>query len=70
MLAGWGLFNLVEGIIDHHILHLHHAVEGANHLVWDLGFLASGVVLVGIGYFLGSSRRSEMFLSRSAAPVR
>jgi uncharacterized membrane protein len=47
---GWGLFNLVEGVINHHILHIHHVVEGPNHLPWDLAFLLSGVVLVGIGW--------------------
>jgi uncharacterized membrane protein len=46
---GWGLFNLVEGVIDHHVLHVHHVVEGPGHLAWDLGFLASGVVLASIG---------------------
>jgi len=46
---GWGLFNFVEGIIDHHILHIHHVTETADHLVWDLAFLASGLVLIGIG---------------------
>jgi uncharacterized membrane protein len=49
---GWGLFNLVEGVIDHHILHIHHVVEGAGHIWWDLAFLASGVVLAGIGLTL------------------
>ena len=49
---GWGLFNLVEGIIDHHILHIHHVTETENHLVWDLAFLASGVVLIAIGLAL------------------
>src|SRR5690349_21250463 len=29
---GWGLFNLVEGVIDHHLLHIHHVTEGPNHL--------------------------------------
>ena len=24
VLAGWGIFNLIEGIIDHHLLELHH----------------------------------------------
>ncbi|MDQ3208027.1 MAG: DUF2243 domain-containing protein, partial [Gemmatimonadota bacterium] len=24
LLLGWGLFNLIEGIIDHHLLGLHH----------------------------------------------
>lgn len=49
MLLGWGLFNLVEGLINHHVLHLHHVVEGANHLMWDLAFLASGVLLIAVG---------------------
>lgn len=49
---GWGVFNLVEGIIDHHILHLHHVTEAENHLVWDLAFLASGLVLLLLGSLL------------------
>jgi uncharacterized membrane protein len=49
---GWGLFNLVEGIIDHHILHIHHVTETENHLTWDLTFLASGVLLIAIGWSL------------------
>jgi uncharacterized membrane protein len=47
---GWGLFNLVEGIIDHHILHIHHVTETDNHLIWDVTFLASGVLLICIGW--------------------
>lgn len=31
MLAGWGLFNLVEGLVDHEILGLHHVREGSGH---------------------------------------
>lgn len=27
MLFGWGMFNLVEGIINHHILHLHMSLR-------------------------------------------
>jgi uncharacterized membrane protein len=49
---GWGLFNLVEGIIDHHILHIHHVTETSSHLVWDLTFLGSGVVLILVGWWL------------------
>lgn len=49
---GWGLFNLVEGVIDHHILHLHHVTEGEGHLIWDVAFLASGVVLAVAGWLL------------------
>ena len=47
MLVGWGLFNLVEGIVDHHILTIHHVREGAGHqTAWDLAFLAFGALLV------------------------
>ncbi|GLY26606.1 DUF2243 domain-containing protein [Micromonospora sp. NBRC 101691] len=51
-LVGWGLFNLVEGIVDHHLLGIHHVREGANRLWWDLGFLALGAVLVAGGWLL------------------
>ncbi|MFT3769789.1 MAG: DUF2243 domain-containing protein [Minicystis sp.] len=49
LLLGWGLFNLVEGIIDHHLIGIHHVVEGANHLAYDLAFLASGVIFIATG---------------------
>jgi uncharacterized membrane protein len=50
LLIGWGAFNLVEGIIDHHLLGLHHVREGVgNPLVWDVGFLVFGALLVVAG---------------------
>ena len=49
MLAGWGTFNLVEGVIDHHVLHVHHVVERLGVSVWDWAFLGSGVVLILVG---------------------
>ena len=52
LLAGFGLFNLVEGVIDHHVLHLHHVHEGPDHLTADLLFLASGVALLLAGGWL------------------
>jgi uncharacterized membrane protein len=56
---GWGLFNFVEGLINHHLLHLHHVIETANHLVWDLAFLASGVLLIGLGTALIATGRRD-----------
>jgi uncharacterized membrane protein len=48
---GWGLFNLVEGIIDHQILGIHHVRENVpNVLIWDLGFLAFGAILLAGGW--------------------
>jgi uncharacterized membrane protein len=57
LLVGWGLFNVVEGIVDHHILGIHHVREGANvtETAWDLGFLAFGVLLIVSGWLLARS---------------
>lgn len=56
LLLGWGLFNLVEGVIDHEVLGIHHVVEGPNHLVYDLAFLGSGALLTALGARLATSR--------------
>ena len=42
-LVGWGLFNLVEGFIDHHLLQIHHVIDLPTHEpVFDWVFLAVG----------------------------
>ncbi|MEV0159930.1 putative membrane protein [Nonomuraea fuscirosea] len=50
ILVGWGLFNLVEGVIDHHLLGIHHVRSGPYQLWWDLGFLLLGVLLIAGGW--------------------
>ncbi|MFI9251847.1 DUF2243 domain-containing protein [Streptomyces sp. NPDC053069] len=57
ILAGWGLFNLVEGILDHQILGIHHVHGGPYQLWWDMGFLALGALLVGGGRLLQRGAR-------------
>ena len=53
MLLGWGIFNLVDGISNHHIFALHHLHQyAANPLLWDLGYLASGVVFAAVGWLI------------------
>ena len=47
--SGWGIFNLVEGLIDHHLIGIHHVVEQKGESVYDYLFLLSGVVLLIIG---------------------
>jgi uncharacterized membrane protein len=48
--AGWGAFNLVEGLIDHQLLGLHHVRDDlGGPLGWDIAFLASGVLLIAVG---------------------
>ena len=49
LVLGWGIFNLVEGIIDHHILGIHHVVELQGLSMYDYLFLASGFLFILIG---------------------
>ncbi len=49
---GYGSFNLVEGVIDHHLLRLHHVHPGVNEFGWDVGFLVFGAALVVFGWTL------------------
>jgi uncharacterized membrane protein len=43
LVFGWGAFNLIEGIIDHHILQLHHVGDVPVHLpMYDWIFLSVG----------------------------
>ena len=58
VLVGWGLFNLVEGLVDHQLLGVHHVRDDlGGPLSWDLGFLASGVLLIVVGWLV--HRRGE-----------
>ena len=62
MLIGFGAFNLVEGVIDHHLLGLHHVNETVPReqwIYWDLGFLAWGAAMVVGGWYLLKRGREE-----------
>jgi len=60
ILAGWGLFNLVEGTIDHHLLQIHHVVERFGMSGWDYAFLGSGLLLGVTGWsMIGASRANR-----------
>lgn len=53
VLAGWGIFNLVEGVVDHQILGIHHVRDDlGGPLAWDLGFLVLGAILLAGGLLL------------------
>ncbi|WP_038020083.1 DUF2243 domain-containing protein [Thermithiobacillus tepidarius DSM 3134] len=60
---GWGFFNLVEGLIDHQLLGIHHVKYAGNMhwdaplMAWDYGFLVfGGLALIALGWLL--ARRS------------
>jgi uncharacterized membrane protein len=46
MLVGWGMFNVVEGLIDHQILGLHHVHPGSNQLAWDAAYIGLSMLVV------------------------
>jgi uncharacterized membrane protein len=52
LLFGAGLFNVIEGLIDHQLLGIHHVKPGANEVIYDVGFLAIGALVAGIGWVL------------------
>jgi uncharacterized membrane protein len=49
LIQGWGIFNIVEGLLDHHFLHLHHVVERLGVSLADWSFLAVSVLLILLG---------------------
>ncbi|WP_309108779.1 DUF2243 domain-containing protein [Arthrobacter sp.] len=55
VLVGWGAFNLVEGVVNHHVLAIHHVISGPWQTVADLLFLLFGAILVLTGWLLQRS---------------
>ena len=71
LLLGWGLFNLVEGLIDHELLQVHHVYQNDPQLflLWDLLFLGFALSLILFGAWIvrtsgGSSGRDPRPLMR------
>ena len=62
LLMGFGIFNLVEGIVDHQILGLHHVnetVPASQWLYWDIGFLVWGALMLIGGWALYKSGKQQ-----------
>ena len=75
MLIGFGVFNLVEGIIDHHFLGLHHVNETVPReqwIYWDLAFLVWGFTMLVGGWLLLKQGQAETEgrLSKTALPTQ
>jgi uncharacterized membrane protein len=65
LLAGWGIFDVVEGLVDHQILGIHHVRDDLGApLSWDIGFLVLGAALAVGGWAL--YRRGLRALDRTA----
>lgn len=71
LLLGFGAFNVVEGIIDHHILGIHHVNETVARdrwINWDLGFLLWGAAMLAGGWRLLRAGRRETPAGQAATP--
>jgi uncharacterized membrane protein len=66
LLAGWGAFNLVEGLIDHQLLGIHHVRDDlGGPLGWDLAFLGLGLALILGGMALSRAPLAAPRIGRS-----
>jgi uncharacterized membrane protein len=60
LLMGWGIFNIVEGVIDHHLLELHNVIElSDNHAPGNFAFLGASVLMILVGSALARSGRKQ-----------
>jgi uncharacterized membrane protein len=60
LVLGFGLFNLIEGILDHHVLRIHNVVQRLGESAWDYGFLGvGGVALIFVGWGMIRSGRND-----------
>ena len=71
-LIGFGLFNLVEGLVDHQILGLHHVNETAppeQWIYWDIAFLIWGAAMLAGGWLmLKAARRATARMAAEPSP--
>jgi uncharacterized membrane protein len=64
LLAGWGSFNLVEGLIDHQLLGIHYVRQVPEYQAYNLTFLVvGGVLFILIGWLLRSWRSTSTISS-------
>ncbi len=55
LLMGFGIFNVVEGLVDHQLLEIHHVNETVPReqwIYWDIGFLVWGAAMILAGWAL------------------
>ncbi|MDR4307702.1 DUF2243 domain-containing protein [Chelatococcus sambhunathii] len=67
LLLGFGIFNVVEGVVDHQILGVHHVnerVDASYRWIWDAGFIAWGAAMVAAGWVLVRHGKRETPSSR------
>lgn len=56
-LLGAGAFNLIEDIINHHLLQIHHVKPGISQTLYDIAYDVFALLLLTIGWLLLRKRR-------------
>ncbi|KDE58208.1 membrane protein [Halostagnicola sp. A56] len=69
VILGWGLFNVIEGLVNHHLLGIHHVWPAGpgSVLLWDLGFLLWGGLFIVVGYAVVRRGTGVQSLERTPA---
>ncbi|GLV14865.1 membrane protein [Alicyclobacillus hesperidum] len=57
LLLGGGIFNLFEGVINHHVLQIHHVRPGPLQAEYDIAFDLAACCLVILGIALSRMHR-------------
>ncbi len=73
MLIGWGIFNLVEGVVDHQILRLHQVnetVAEGQRIFWDIGFLLWGAAMIVMGVVMARAGAQERVHAKGSLQAR
>ena len=62
--VGWGLFNLVEGTVNHILLGIHHVGEGQEETPWDLAISGTRGRATRAGALLAHRRSGDRLLGK------
>ena len=69
VVAGVGLFNIADSIVNHWLLGTHHVRDDlGGPLSWDLGFFALSILITGLGWLLYRHADPDRFGTTPLAP--
>lgn len=72
LILGWGIYNLAEGILAHHVFKIHHIIEtydNTEQLYFDLAFLLLGALQILIGRLLIKSAKKDFKIFEFSEPI-
>lgn len=69
MLTGFGVWHVLDAIINHWLLGLHHIKEDQYWLLWDVIFFIAGVICVAIGISLRRAQSAVRMPNRTGPIV-